>query len=151
MIEVQGTHEKRLTQFLLDCPKQLKGIKGLSASTKKQVEAAEIAAAEAAAAESNSGSSRRTDKPRWERRDKEKEKTFAAEQSAREEHNLRTKGVRRLCKSKNRTQQLDRSNYYTTSLLHFFLLLYFRYFPFGGDFSFQDGAVHTHCSCTKVR
>eukprot|EP00729_Bicosta_minor_P000627 gene627-618_t len=97
MIEVQGTHEKRLTQFLLDCPKQLKGIKGLSASTKKQAEAAEIAAAEAAAAESNAGSSRRTDKPRWERRDKEKEKTFAAEQSAREEHNLRTKGVRRLC------------------------------------------------------
>ena len=72
-------------------------VQGLSASTKKQEADVAAAAAAAAQAEANSSSSRRADKPRHIRRDKEGERVFAAEQQAREELNLKTKGVRRLC------------------------------------------------------
>ena len=54
-------------------------VQGLSASTKKQEADVAAAAAAAAQAEANSSSSRRADKPRHIRRDKEGERVFAAE------------------------------------------------------------------------
>ena len=96
MVELQGNHAARLERYLLDCPAQLKGIAGLTAATK--AEAAKIAAARLeaeAAANAADSAARRTDKPRWERRDKKHEVAFAAAQLEREERNFQATGVRR--------------------------------------------------------